>query len=310
MRAFVIVAALATWARAQPTIELRPLANQPIPDELGQQLRIYLADTAAVEVGPPLAATTLPDRVREVAGSTAELVTWLEQVPGPAGGGYIVVVVGKRDGRAVVDIGQVPPSDASGRLLALRIGAFLDDTLASGVGEKALGAGPQPPPTRWLALALGAGRGELPAASVGVEVGARRGPWVVEAGLVGSASLPQTSGDMPSLELAEQRLGVVARAGRVIGPVDVGLALELDGERAHVVGVSAAGTRSEATSVHAVVRGTGEVAWWVTRQVAVRGAVGVEHATSVERFLVEGEALATIGTLAFVATAGIAIRFP
>jgi hypothetical protein len=307
-RALIIVGALAATAQASPTIEVRAIAGQQLPDELGQELRIYLAGTAEVVVGPPLHGASLQARVREVSGATAELVTWLEQAPATSGGGYVVVVVGKRDGRAVVDIGEVPASDASGRLLALRVGAFLDETLTTGVGERALGAGPAPRPARWWTADVGAGfasqfaQGKL-AAAIGVRVDRLE----VEAGLAVRASLPSSTGASPSLELSELRAGGVGRIALPLGAFRVGTALAIDVDRVNAAGIAVGGARAEITRYTPVVRLVAEGDWRWSRGIALRLAAGAERALQVQRFLVEGERLGSVGVVGAVVEGSVVV---
>src|SRR5258705_2968663 len=151
--AMVACAAVTAHADPQPTVEVRAIADQPVPRELVDTLRIYLASSATVELGPPLTATTLDARIAEASEGLARgaLVTWLERPPA-ADGAYTVVVVGERDGRAAVEVGKlaVPDTAAISRLLALRIGAFLDETLTAGpaspLASEPLTRTPPPPP--------------------------------------------------------------------------------------------------------------------------------------------------------------------
>ena len=246
--------------------------------------------------------------MREVAGATAELVTWLEQAPATSGGGYVVVVVGRRDGRAVVDIGEVPASDASGRLLALRVGAFLDETLTTGVGEHALGTGTPPPAPRWWSGELGAawasgfGQGKLAAA-----IGWRVDRYLVEAGIALRASLPATSGMAPSLELSELRAGGFGRVALPLGALRVGAALELDVDRVHAVGVAVTGERADLARYTPLVRATVDGDWRWSRTTALRVSAGIERGVTVQRFLVEGERLGSVGLLGAVVEGSVVV---
>src|SRR5262249_7588141 len=159
-------------------------------------------------------------------------------------------------------------SDASGRLLALRVGAFLDETLTTGVGEHALGTGPAPAPARWWSGELGAGfasqfgQGKLAAA-----IGRRLDRFHIEAGLAVRASLPIANGMSPSLELSELRAGGFGRIAMPIGAFETGAAIGLDVDRVHAVGVAVGGERADLARYTPLVRATVDGAWRWSRTV-------------------------------------------
>ncbi len=155
----VILATLIGVLPLTPAGPARVLALRPPPaiDPLHDQaelehsfrdgLRIQLWGRATLHDGPrPLQGTTAEARVWEAAGQlgTAAVAFWLERT-GPQT--HALYVVGRRRGRAVVDIFDLPTAGAGagagegGRALALKVSEAIDDLLFA-----------PPPPDRntWL----------------------------------------------------------------------------------------------------------------------------------------------------------------
>jgi len=299
-------------------VELRPVAGQPEPDALGGELRIYLGDSAEVVFGAPLLGATLEARIAEATAALGEardtLVTWLEAVPGPTGGVYVVVIVGRRNGRAVVDVGNIPASDGSTRLLALRVGAFLDETLATPVARAVLDTPIAPrlsaaPAERWIGAELVGGiAGDFALGRFSIVLDQRLAPSVevqLTAGIAGSLV---TTFD--TLSVDAQRLGAAARiVWRASATLDAFAQAGIDGARLHARAVSSTGAIGEVTRWGAVGRGTLGGHWWFAPQIALRLELGGERAFVVERFAVEGAMRAEVGRLAPVITGGFLARF-
>lgn len=340
--ALAVVACVATAARAHadppPRVEVRATADQPVPRELVDTLRIYLASSATVELGPALTATTLDARIAEAttglapcdatagASCAVTLVTWLERPP-QADGAYTVVVVGERDGRAAVEVGKLdgPDTAAISRLLALRIGAFLDETLTAGPASPLAGealappppAAPPPPPPPAPAH-LGAiaelGAGTIVGTGVdgegGLGVGVRRRStgYAIEAVAIGRLGWPRThrtaSGD--SAQLATADLGVGARFVVTRHRTWLGAAVDVVARRIRADGMTADGARGGAVRWLPIAR-VGVDVRIMLGAVAVRVTAGIERGLGTERFTVRGEDTATAGRLAGVADVGLSI---
>jgi hypothetical protein len=294
-------------ARADASVEVRAVGSEPVPDALVDTLRIYLADSATVAIGAPLAAPTLDARIAEASANLAagELVTWLERAP-DAAGAYTVVVVGERDGRAAVEVGTLDGSDpdALSRLLALRVGAFLDETMAAGPSSPL--AAPRPVRRLRPIGELGGGgafggdgwQGEA-AAAAGVR--RIRATHALELVAVARFAWPRDArdgGEQIALDVFDAGAGA-----RVVIPVRrfaFGAGLEVAARRVAAEGMAADGARGAAVRWLPVVRVGLDARLAITPGLHLRLSAGVERGLEVERFTVRGTGLAEVGTLAGV----------
>ena len=217
-----------------------------------------------------------------------------------------MVVVGERDGRAAVEVGRLDGADpdALSRLLALRVGAFLDETMAA--GPRSPLATPRPARRLRPIGELGGGgafgddgwQGEAAAA-----VGARRIRATHLLELVGVARFAwprraRDGGDQIALDVFDAGAGA-----RVVIPVRrfaFGAGLELAARRVAAEGMAADGARGEAVRWLAVVRVGLDARFAITRGLHLRLSAGIERGLGVERFTVRGIDLAEVGTLAGV----------
>jgi hypothetical protein len=325
--ALAAVACAASPAVAQPVVEVRAIPDQPVPRELVDTLRIYLASSATVELGPALTATTLDARIAEASAGlgSGALVTWLERPP-QADGAYTVVVVGERGGRAAVEVGKLegPDTAAVSRLLALRIGAFLDESLTAGPASPLAAtpltrAAPPPPPTPAPALAVIAELGAGTTAATGVDgldaegglgIGVRRrfAAYAIEAVALGRLGWPRTfraeSGD--SVELATADVAAGARFVVTRGRVWLGAALELGARRVRAEAMTTDGARGGAVRWLPIARVGVDVRVGFGA-IGVRATLGIERGLGTEQFTVRGAEMATAGRLAGVADLGLSI---
>jgi len=301
-------------ADAGPRVEVRAVPDQVVPPELVDTLRIYLASAAEVEVGAPLAGATLDARIAEASAGLAHgaLVTWLERAPG-ADGAYTVVVVGERDGRAAVEVGRLEGPDTTGisRLLALRIGAFLDDTLAAGPSSPLAPARPR----RAIGPIAevgggGAGDGAGWHGEVALALGARRtgAHHRIEAVAIGRLGWPRrrrSDGGDVSLGLIDAALG--GRFLVPIGPTWLGVAADVGARRIDATGMATDGSAGEVVRWMALVRVGLDARRELGRSLGVRLTAGIERGLGVERFTVRGAELAAVGTLAFTGSVALVV---
>lgn len=319
-RAHAIAAVLglsATVAAAAPArVEVRALTGEAVAPELLDTLRIHLLGAATVEAGPPLEGATLADRIAEASGALVAggLVTWLELPPGEGGGAYVVVVVGERDGRAAVEVGRLDAGDpgAVSRLLALKVGAFLDETLAAGASspvaapvEAARSSPARASGAAWNALVElggggeGSGDGLHGAGAIAAGVARAGRGHRLEAVAVGRFGWPRrvdVATDTVTLGVVD--VGAGARVLAPLGPVWLGLDGEVGARRVRAEGMAGDGARGEAVRWLARARATVDARVTLATSVTLRAAVGVERGLSIERFTVRGAPVAEIGGLA------------
>lgn len=304
-------------AVAEPAhVEVRALAGERVSASLLETLRIHLVGSANVEVGPPLEAATLPDRIAEASAAVPAggLVTWLEVSPDETGR-YVVVVVGDRGGRAAVEVGTLEASepDAISRLLALRIGAFLDETVAAGsaspIAEPAVAV--EAPPLaavaassewRWIAEIGGGGEldGERAYGDGALAVGVRhaRAARVIEAVMVGRLGWPRrTSSTSGEIELDVADAALRARLLVPVGLFWIGPSFETGARRIHAAAMATSGATGAAVRWIPRVRVSADARVHLSTTVAVHASLGMDRGLEVERFTVYGEALATVGAL-------------
>ena len=331
-----VVASLGGSAWAEPArVEVRALAGAPVPPGLVDTLRIHLAGAASVEVGAPLTGATLAHRIGEASGALAAggLVTWLE--PGPDAQSYVVVVVGERDGRAAIEVGRLDGSDpgAISRLLALRIGAFLDETIAAGARSPVaapvvVATAPAPRPVRAVPPAAparpagtvgliaevgggGEGDGHGVHGEAALAIGARhhRPTHRAELVAIGRFGWPrETTAAAGAVSLRLIDLGVGARLVVPVGPAWLGGAAEVGARRIDADGRDDTGAGGAAVRWLARVRVGLDARFDLVPAVTVRATIGVERGLAVERFTVHGAPVAEVGALA--AAAGVAVVFP
>lgn len=323
----VVSIAFAGAVQAEPArVQVRTVPGRPLPPELLDTLRIHLDGVAVVDAGAPLTGDTLAHRIEDASGGLAAggLVTWLEN--GPDDRSYVVVVVGERDGRAAVEVGRLDGTDASAisRLLALRVGAFLDETIAA--GSRSPVAAPSPPPPRIAARAGGGTRDLGVVAEIGgggeadgdgwhsegalaIGVRQRRAAHQIDLVAIGRLGWPRNmardDGEV-RIEILDLALGM--RASMPLRGVWLGAGVELGARRVHANAMETQGAAGAAVRWLPRVRVALDAGGALSPAVRVRAGLGLERGLEVEQFTVHGQTVAEVGALA--AVGGVWLSFP
>jgi hypothetical protein len=139
----VIVTALLQGTAPPARVLVVGTGESPVPVAFVEALRIQVIARAEVVEGPPLKATLLGDRFEEasrlVEAEHAVLAVWIEQAARQDHEvlDFVVYAVGRQPHRALIEVARVRADEApdTDRVLALKVGAFLDSILTTGGSE-------------------------------------------------------------------------------------------------------------------------------------------------------------------------------
>ncbi|MBI4957380.1 MAG: hypothetical protein HY908_35555 [Myxococcales bacterium] len=329
-------------ARAAPDARVAVLfaAGERPPATFVEALRIQLARLAAVDVGPPLAETALPARVAE-AGRVLEargatLAVWLEATP-PEGGapaGRALYLVGRRAGRALIDVAASPAEGdpESSRALALKtravlltvLGAAEDDGLARALAPP---SAPAPADEEQTAAALApvvlvveaagivhtrAGSSDARgggAFALGAALRAKpaQGELVATLAAVNGVDVIDPRGTLAASEID---VGFGVRALYRAEYLALGLELAVDLRVARTRGESPVGKVGDETRVVPRLYVAPDLRLVVAPLLSVRAAAGVEVGLVRQRWLVNDEALLDFGTVGGFGVLGLHTELP
>jgi hypothetical protein len=313
-----IALAASGTAHAQPDVLVLDAGGGVPLDRFVAAVRIHVQHEARVEIGAPLGAGNLGDRLADartrMRAQGAALAVWIEQSGAPPGPiDYVVYAVGAERDRALVEVVRVPANgdpDAI-RVMAVKVASLLDGIAAARMevtrtfGAAQAGA---PAPRRRLVLAEIGALATAPAGNVDAQVGmvaaaglgGRTGAWQAEA--VGAFRWltrldEQTS--MSQVDVSEIDAAIGARLLRRAGRTMLGAEIEVS---ARVV--SADGRAGEAsgsaTEVIPAVRAGADGRLSLGMLGSLRLLVAVEASAVRQTFLVLDEEVADLGRFRMV----------
>jgi hypothetical protein len=335
---------LVQGAAPAPRVLVVGTGDSPVRAAFVEALRIQVVTRAEVVEGPPLRADLLGDRFEEasrlVEAEQAVLAVWIDQSArrDQEALDFVVYAVGRQPHRALVEVARVRADEApdTDRVLALKVGAFLDSILTTGgsdvdltrsFGKTALPAdasrtvpvlAPSRPRARFVGEVGGVGALAVPSAvfqgGVGLSAGARleRGGHAAEAyAALRLLSDARGSGVAGSLAVSERLLlgGVRMLFFReqsgerlAIGPfLEAGVRF-LDAE-----GTAPGGGRGSAERTVPVVAPGAEVRIGFGRALELRVFSGLEVNLIRQTFSIDGVPVYDMGRLR--PTAGLSLLF-
>lgn len=326
-RALAIVLSLAifeTTAGADVTvIVLQQMGQEPRPTFV-QALRIQLADMAAVIEGGGVPEGALAVQVEQAAAAVARagatFALWLEEA---GGGDFVVHVVGRRAGRAIVEIVRMPAA-ADGpeteRALAIKARDVIEEILAPAAPDDPVRAlRPARAPVRPAAALL---------YSVEVGIVGAGGASDLQGGLIVAAAL-RTGGPVAGELYAVARfvagiadsdergqITVGEQSGAVgirvlgAGRLRVGGAAELGARWLHAQGTTSQGTMGATSAVVPTVSAGPELRLHLRSGVELRTAVAAEVALWRQRFALNDEPVLDLGRFRALGTVSLLVVFP
>lgn len=332
--AFGFAAAL-TWlvaagpVQAEPSVLVLRPAGSPAQPGLIQALRIQLADAGPVLEGGELVARSLPERIAEAGQrgrqAQARVAIWVEPAAtaGPldaAGAPWLLYLVGRRDGRVLVDVVQVPEGTGPDveRSLALKV-REAHDTMREAepdgallVAEASAVAADQAPRPWGFRLALGPAVAALDGSSAGqwglsMALGAalHLGGRAREPGRVSlhaaaqlrwfaAAPVKAASG---SVELDELDPGLWLAGLHHAGRFAIGVSSGLLARRVHVEAVASSGERASARQLVWSIPIALELQVGLAERFALRLAPGFEINLNPETFAIEAVPVVELGRI-------------
>jgi hypothetical protein len=306
--------------------------ESPEPSRFVQLLDIQLTGIAQVERGTRLVARSAAAKISSAARAAdernANLAVWIERAEAAESGQmaiYSLHVVGRREGRLLVQVLRVPARDGPDldRLLALKVGEVLDGLLRTAAEPTLRVAtewvGTPPAPQRagirpWLEFGL-RGSSILSTGDALLGLGVAGGVQWPATGLEtyaavrGETGLDETSpaGQVEADELA------AALGGRMlaqIGPVAVGGGMQFALRRLRIQGTTVRGKTGQATGWIPSVAVGGEARLGLSRWLAIRAALSVDYATIRASFTVNDELVLDLGRVRPVAELSLVFSNP
>lgn len=319
---FATVVLLEATAAADVRVLVFTPEGEPSRPMFTEALRIQLADIATVVDGGALPSGSLADRVDHAAAAVAAtggtFALWLEE---GGAGDFVLHVVGRRAGRAVVEIVRMPPAvegPETDRALAIKARDVIEGILAPAADED---------PVRALRPGRPAARGRL---AYGLEVGivATGGATDAQGGFgIGAAvrfgshvdlelyaaarfmSEVGTAAAAGDVDLAEQDL---AAGLRVLGPgrVRLGGTIEAGARWLHAEGTTDGGAMGTASELVPVLSAGPEARLRLRPGVELRAGLAAELAARRQRFALNDVPVLDVGRWRAVGTLALVVTWP
>jgi hypothetical protein len=330
----VLILEASAWGKTrvggEVTVVVLEQAGQEPRRAFVQALRIQLADLAAVVEGGRVAEGTLAARVEEAAAAVAQaggtFALWLDQA---GGGDFVLHVVGRRAGRAIVEIVRMPAAadgPETDRALAIKARDVIEEILAPAATAApdaavalARALRPSAPPAR-AALAytvevgaVGAGGPSRPRGGLALAAALRLdGAAGMTFELHGAARFVSditAADERGAITVGEQSAAIGIRL-LAAGRVGVGGAVELGARWLHAEGTTSAGTTGTTSNAVPTVAAGPALRLPLRPGVELRAAVVAEVALWRQRFALNGEPFLDLGRVRPLGTASLLVVFP